>query len=89
MNIVWAGWFKEGSSDKIWGILEVGGANYNFWCRRGARMQFKRTDSMKYWHKSDKGYRSITAEKLEEIYPGFFAEAESNLVFNLMAGKVR
>jgi hypothetical protein len=89
MKIVWAGWFNEGNSDKIWGILEVNDATYNFWCRRGAKMQFKRTDSTKYWHKADKGYRSITAEKLEQIYPGFFQEAESNLVFDLMAGKVR
>lgn len=89
MNIVWAGWYKEGSSDKLWGILEEGNALYNFWCRRGAMMQFKRTDSMKYWHKEDKGYKSITEDKLKEIYPTFFEEAEQKLVFDVMAGKVR
>jgi hypothetical protein len=89
ISVYWAGWFKEGTSDKIWGILKVGEAYYNFWCRRGAKMQFKKTLSLKYYHKADKGYKSITSQKLEEIYPGFFDEAQSNLVFALMADKVR
>jgi hypothetical protein len=89
MKIHWAGWFKGGTSDKIWGILQVGNVYYNFWCRRGARMQFKKTDDLNYSHKKKKGYRSITSDMLTEIYPGFFEEAESNLVYNLMAGKVR
>lgn len=89
MKIYWAGWFKEGNSDKIWGILDVNNTYYNFWCRRSAKMQFKQADSLKYSHKESKGYKNITPQKLEEIYPGFFEEAESNLVFDLMAGKVR
>lgn len=89
MNVYWAGWYKEGTSDKIWGILEVDGKCYNFWCRRGARMQFKATNTRKYYHKEDKGYKSITSAQLETIYPNFFDEAQSNLVFALMADKVR
>lgn len=93
MKIYWAGWFKDGTSDKIWGILKVGVQDnfnyYTFWCKRGAKMQFKRTDDLKYTHKSKKGYKEISDNQLEAIYPGFFQEAESNLVFDLMAGKVR
>lgn len=89
MKIYWAGWFKEGTSDKIWGILNVSGTYYNFWCRRGAKMQFKKTSDLKYSHKRDKGYRSITADQLEAIYPGFFDEAQSNLVFAIMSNSVR
>jgi hypothetical protein len=85
----WAGWLNEGSSDKIWGILKVGDTYYNFWCRRGAKMQFKAIDYPKYGHKQKKGYVEITDSRLEEIYPGFFDEAQSNLVFALMADKVR
>lgn len=89
MKIYWAGWYKEGTHDKIWGILEVNDTHYNFWCRRGAKMQFKKTDDLKVSHKRNKGYNSITSNKLEEIYPGFFDEAQSNLVFAIMADKVR
>jgi hypothetical protein len=89
MKTYWTGWFKDGNSDKIWGILKVGDTYYNFWCRRGAKMQFKAIDYPKYGHKQKKGYVEITDSRLEEIYPGFFDEAQSNLVFALMADKVR
>ena len=88
MKVYWAGWYKLGTSDKIWGILQVGESYYNFWCRRGAKMQFKKTDDLKYNHKKRKGYTEITSSTLEEIYPGFFDEAQSNLVFAIMADKV-
>lgn len=88
MKTYWAGWCKDGTSDKIWGILQVGNAYYNFWCRRGAKMQFKATNDLKYKHKARR-YNEISDAQLEAIYPGFFQEAESNLVFDLMAGKVR
>lgn len=93
MKVYWAGWFKDGTSDKIWGILKVGVGSefkyYNFWCKRGAKMQFKAIDYPKFGHKEKKGYKEISDSQLEAIYPGFFEEAQSNLVFNLMAGKVR
>lgn len=89
MKTYWTGWYKDGTSDKIWGILRAGDAYYNFWCRRGAKMQFKAIDYPKYGHKEKKGYRPISDAQLETIYPGFFDEAQSNLVFALMADKVR
>lgn len=89
MNVYWAGWYKEGTSDKIWGILQVGEAYYDFWCRRGAKMQFKATKDLKFRHKEKKGYKAISTAQLEAIYPSFFDEAQSNLVFALMADKVR
>lgn len=94
MNVEWAGWYQEGTSDKLWGVLRVENTFYNFWCRRGARLQFKRNDDLRFYHKITreklkKGYVEISTSRLVEIYPGFFEEAESNLVFNLMAGKVR
>ena len=88
MKVYWAGWYKLGTSDKIWGILQVGNAYYNFWCRRGAKMQFKKTNDLKYTHKRKKGYTEITSPTLADIYPGFFEEAQSNLVFALMADNV-
>ena len=83
IDIVWTGWFKQGTSDKLWGVLrDAHGEYYNFWCRRGAKMQFKHTNTDKHWHKADKGYKSITPQKLEEIYPGFTEEANQQLAFS-------
>lgn len=88
LEVYWAGWYKSGSSDKIWGIIQNGNTYYNFWCRRGARMQFKKNNDRKWSHKEKKGYKTITPEKLEEIYPGFMSEAEGQLVFGILSGKV-
>lgn len=89
MQIYWAGWYQSDKSDKIWGIIETNGSHFNFWCQRGARMQFKATDNLKYHHKADKGYKEITAQQLESIYPEFFNEAQSKLVLDLLCGRVR
>ena len=89
-SVYWAGWFKEGTSDKIWGVLRSdNGTYYNFWCRRGAKMQFKHTHTNKYSHKRDKGYKEITTEKLEEIYPGFMDEVSQQLMFAVFSERVR
>ena len=89
-TVYWAGWFVEGTSDKIWGVLKSeNNSYYNFWCRRGAKMQFKHTHTNKYIHKSDKGYKEITLAKLEEIYPGFTDEVQMQLTFSLLAERVR
>jgi len=89
MQIHWAGWYRNDSSDKIWGIITVNDAHFNFWCRRGARMQFKATNDLRYLHKANKGYKQITAGQLESIYPGFFEEAENKLIFDLLSGRVK
>jgi len=87
-TVYWVGWFKEGTSDKLWGVLksEHGEVYYNFWCRRGSMMQFKRVYSPEYYHKQKKGYVQITPEKLDEIYPTFMQEAEMKLMFANLAG---
>ncbi len=89
ITIEWAGWYKRDNSDKLWGVLrDAHGEYYNFWCRRGAKMQFKHTNTQRYQHKFDKGYREITAEKLEEIYPGFMEEANQQLAFSKLSNAV-
>lgn len=89
MLLYWAGWYCQGGSDKIWGILKDGDNIYNFWCRRGKQMQFKKIDSLKFSHKEQKGYQSISKEMLEKIYPGFFSEAENKLVLDILKDKIR
>ena len=90
LNIIWAGWYKSSTSDKLWGVLRrEDGAYYNFWCKRGARMQFKLVDTDKYRHKADKGYKQIDMVTLDSIYPGFMEEANNQLIFGILAGTVR
>ena len=96
LNVHWAGWYNEGTSDKLWGVLERvyddidAVTYYNFWCRRGAKMQFKHVGNNKnYRHKANSGYKSIDVEKLEEIYPGFMEEANNQLILGILTGTVR
>ncbi len=96
LRVYWAGWYKEGTSDKLWGVLERHDEDgnimtyYNFWCRRGAKMQFKHVgQNKKYTHKSSSGYKSIDVDTLEQIYPGFMDEANTQLIFGIFAGTVR
>jgi hypothetical protein len=90
LNIIWAGWYKSSTSDKLWGVLQrEDGAYYNFWCKRGARMQFKLVANDKYRHKADKGYKQIDLVTLDSIYPGFMEEANNQLIFGILAGTVR
>lgn len=87
-EVYWVGWVNEGNHDKLWGVLKSANGNtfYNFWCRRGATMQFKKVDSPAYRHKEKKGYKQITPDKLDEIYPTFMQEAEMKLVFANLSG---
>lgn len=90
IRIYWAGWYNQGTSDKIWGVLETDNGDYfNFWCRRGAKMKFKKVYTNRYDHKENKGYKSISSKKLEQIYPGFMDEAQQQLAFDLLSGNVR
>ena len=86
LKITWVGWVCQGNSDKLWGVVQTGtNSYYNFWCRRGQAMSFKKTSSPSYSHKKNKGYNEITTEKLEEIYPGFMEEAQNRLVYRVLA----
>lgn len=90
MQLIWAGWCLEGGSDKIWGILQTDtNVYYNFWCKRSAKLQFKRTNTIKYHHKLDRGYRTITLERLESIYPDFLETARQQLIVSVLSDTVR
>lgn len=89
LSVEWVGWYNRDTADKLWGVLkDAQGEYYNFWCRRGHRMQFKHTNTPKFQHKFDKGYRQITAQRLAEIYPNFMQEAEEQLTFKKLTGNV-
>lgn len=89
LELEWAGWCKNSSSDKLWGVLRApDNTYYNFWCRRGAKMSFKHTSNKKYRHKESKGYNSIDLVTLETIYPGFMDEANNTLILKILSGDV-
>jgi len=90
LKVVWAGWNNIFPSDKIWGILENNQGSYiNFWCRRGASMQFKVVDNKKFQHKINGGYKEITYNQLNEFYPGFDEQVTEQFIFKILSGKVR
>jgi len=84
-------WCKEGTHDKVWGIICIDsdetyywspGKFVTFWGRRGAKLQTK------YWEgslgeadklarkKLDKGYDEIDQRHLDEVYPEFQTDLE-------------
>ena len=81
-------WFKDADagvrgSDKIWGWVEVEGRFYNFWGRRPADGEEKKTLTFKYnggWkpsqalstraeEKQRKGYKTISCKHNGQEYP--------------------
>ena len=85
-NYFWIGHCKEGSSDKVWGILTIRedsdykwqGDYVVFWGRRGAKLQTKiHKDTSEYTmerladKKESKGYQKIDLTRLNEVYPEF------------------
>ena len=85
VKLVWGGWNTDGTSDKVWGVIQRAPANastpwdtkvYVFWGARGKSMQFK-TDSYneELWqlirNKIRKGYKQIDYNELLRIWPDF------------------
>lgn len=78
-----------------WWVTKTRGYNCCiFWGRRGKAMQFK-ADVTGFElekltaTKLKKGYVKITREKLLEIWPTFIQEAESKLMWDVLAGKIK
>jgi hypothetical protein len=99
VNFGFIGWNTVGNSDKVWGYFSIGNIPmryencYIFWGRRGKTMNFK-SDRVgeKVWRledsKREKGYKSITFEKLLEIWPTFQDDLQTRLSFCTLASKI-
>jgi hypothetical protein len=82
------GWCKEGTHDKVWGIIRL--RDYDcviFWGRRGAKLQSKLIKASA-WHaetlfekKLNKGYKIILENELEIVYPEFKSDLEKTAVW--------
>jgi len=85
MDYKFIGWCKEGTSDKVWGIiplqehtiLHIPGKYVIFWGRRGHKLQTKIVEdsawgiSDKIDSKRDRGYIGVDTTRLNELYPEF------------------
>lgn len=65
-----------------------------FWGRRGSVMRFKADITGRHIDrlvesKVNKGYMKIDSAKLLNIWPTFIEEAESKLVWDVLAGKIK
>lgn len=100
MDYFWIGHCKEGTSDKIWGIINISGRDIwhghyvSFWGRRGKKLSTKiYSDASDYEmsrlvdKKADKGYTMIDTARLEEVYPEFEQDLEATAMWaTLMNG---
>ena len=83
MKYVHIGWCREGSHDKVWGIIRLHDRDcVTFWGRRGAKLQTKLI-KVSVWEAEDlfrkkrnKGYDSVEEYELHEVYPEFQQDLE-------------
>lgn len=75
MDIMYLGWCREGTSDKVWGIVKKDTNLYaTFWGRRGAKLQ-KNVKDMSGQEamalirsKQRKGYLEIPKDDMEMVH---------------------
>ena len=75
MDIQYLGWCREGTSDKVWGIVKKDSDLYaTFWGRRGAKLQKKVIEMNAYEanklirSKQKKGYVEIPKDDMEMVH---------------------
>ena len=96
INHHWIGQCREGTSDKIWGLIRL--TNHDdhdpqdyvaFWGRRGSKLQTKIHTDLWHWQatdlcirKQERGYKTITT--LEDVYPEFEQDLEQTAVWAIL-----
>lgn len=95
MNIDYrfVGWYHDNRNrhDKVWGVINLPNHTYlTFWGRRGKKLQtniraeLTRAINKLIFAKEDKGYLSITPDKLEEVYPEFQTDLEKTIAWAIL-----
>lgn len=90
MIFKFVGWKKEGTSDKVWGVIQLDGPKcLTFWGRRGKKLQTKETsngwDLLKLIAtKENEGYRRIDVVKLHTVYPEFQTDLEKTTMWAML-----
>jgi hypothetical protein len=92
MDYRWIGWCKEDNHDKVWIVLELGKNNYTtVWGRRGKKLQTKaftgtsRDLDKLIYKKSDKGYRKVDKNNLDQVYPEFEKDLEQTTMWAMLS----
>jgi predicted DNA-binding WGR domain protein len=87
MNFRFIGWCKQGSADKVWGVINlIDDQVLTVWGRRGAKLQTKVGPydwslSRLISKKEEKGYRSIDENELNQVYPEFQSDLEKTAIW--------
>lgn len=88
MDYKFIGWCREGTSDKVWVVIQLsgdhwGGSYATVWGRRGRALQHKVIDHSSDWDmerlihsKEKKGYSKIDQANLDRVYPEFAEDLE-------------
>jgi len=85
------GWCKEGTSDKVWGAIQLEGRRaVTFWGRRGKALQTKLVNddwdlSKLVDQKRRKGYREVDRNGLDRVYPEFQEDLEKTAVWAILS----
>ena len=97
MKYKFIGWCREGTSDKVWGVIPLGTETYLndvsyviFWGRRGKKLQTKiLKDSVwgignKIDSKKERGYIEVDTNKLDELYPEFESDLSKTAMWAML-----
>ncbi len=87
MKYRFIGWCKEGTHDKVWGVIKLQDNQcLTFWGRRGAKLQTKIVydnwdlDTL-IRRKRNNGYDEIYETELEDVYPEFEQDLEKTAIW--------
>jgi len=92
------GWCKEGTHDKVWGVIclqepehsYTTGKYATFWGRRGSKLQTKIVEGTNwklhdmFLKKLDKGYKEVNKNDLDEVYPEFEEDLQRTAVWAML-----
>lgn len=94
-KVEWLGWNNQGTSDKIWGWLEMDdGRKYCFWGRRGKALRFKQHHSLYELQKLEdvkerrNGYSFVRPENYDRLVKDFLDQVEIYCMTAILSDKV-
>jgi hypothetical protein len=101
LDYVWIGWCREGTHDKVWGIIRLKSDDVKwyapckfvtFWGRRGHKINYKIWNgtlnecNKQIGDKQRKsGYKEISQNRLHEVYPEFEQDLENTTIFAVLS----
>lgn len=98
MKYEFIGWCREGTSDKVWGVIPLKegtsssqvGKYVIFWGRRGNKLQTKVIEDSKWGigfkidSKKDRGYVEVDTTQLNELYPEFESDLSKTAMWAML-----